>query len=53
MKNLFRMIVNDKYKYNIKRSIFIKIWKKNDLAEYKIKQKDGCYEICMKKKWFK
>lgn len=49
MEDIFRMIVNDKYKYNIKRSIFIKDMKKYDLAEYKIKQKDGCYEIYMKK----
>ena len=49
--DIFRMIVvNNKYKYNIKRSIFIKNMKKYDLAEYKIKQKNGCYEIYMKKK---
>ena len=45
MEDIFRMIVNDKYKYNIKRSIFIKVIKKYGLAECKIKQKDGCYEI--------
>ena len=41
MENIFRMIVNDKYKYNAERSIFIKDMKKYDLAECKIKQKDG------------
>lgn len=50
MEDIFRIIVDDKYKYNIKRSIFIKDMKKYDLAEYKIKQNDGCYEIYMKKK---
>ena len=40
MKDIFRMIVNDKYNYNIKRSIFIKDMKKYDLTEYKMKQKD-------------
>ena len=54
MEDIFRMIVNDKYKYNIKRNIFIRDMKKYDLlAEYKIKQQDGRYEIYMKKKWFK
>jgi hypothetical protein len=49
MDEIFNIIVDDKYKYNIKRSIIIKDMKKYDLAEYKIKQKDGCYEIYMKK----
>lgn len=49
MEDILDMIVNDKYKYNIKRSIFIKDMKKYDLEEYKIKQKDGCYKIYMKK----
>lgn len=49
MEDIFRILVDDKYKYNIKRSIFIKDMKKYDLAEYKIKQKDGSYEIYMKK----
>ena len=50
MEDIFRIIVNNKCKYNIKRSISIKDMKKYDLAEYKIKQKDGCYEIYTKKK---
>ena len=50
MEDIFRMIVNDTYNCNIKWSIFIKDIKKYDLAEYKIKQKDGCYEIYTKKK---
>ena len=49
MEDILDMIVNDKYRYNTKRSIFIKDMKKYDLEEYKIKQKDGCYKIYMKK----
>ena len=49
MEDIFRIIVNDKYKYSIKRSIFVKDMNKYGLAEYKIKQKDGCYKIYMKK----
>jgi hypothetical protein len=43
------LIVNENFKYNIKRSIIIKDMKKYNIEEYKIKQKDGCYEIYMKK----
>jgi len=49
MDDIWDMIVTDKYKYNIKRSIFIKDIKKYDIGEYKIKQKNGCFEIYMKK----
>jgi lipopolysaccharide/colanic/teichoic acid biosynthesis glycosyltransferase len=43
------LIVNENFKYNIKRSIIIKDMKKCNIEEYKIKQKDGCHEIYMKK----
>jgi hypothetical protein len=42
-------IVDDKFKHNIKRSIFIKEIKKYDLEEFKIKQINGTYEIYVKK----
>lgn len=43
------LIVDDKFKNNIKRSTIIKDMKKYNIEEYKIKQKDGSYEIYMKK----
>jgi hypothetical protein len=49
MDNILELIVDDKFKYNIKRSIMIKNMKQYDLSELKIKQKDGCFEIYMKK----
>lgn len=49
MDDTFNTIINDKFKYNIKRSIFIKDMKKYNMEECKIKQKDGHFEIYMKK----
>jgi len=49
MMDLLDLIVDDNFKYNIKRSMMIKNIKKYDLGEFKIKQKDGCFEIYIKK----
>jgi hypothetical protein len=42
-------IVTDKFRHNIKRSIFIKEMKQYDLEEFKIKKKDSNYEVYVKK----
>lgn len=47
--DLTDVIIDDKFKYNIKRSIIIKDMKKYNIEEYKIKQKNGCFIIYMKK----
>lgn len=49
MMDLLDLIVDDNFKYNIKRSMMIENIKKYDLGEFKIKQKDGCFEIYIKK----
>ena len=47
--DLVESIIDDKFIYNLKRNMILKTMKKYDLSECKIKQKDGCYEIYMKK----
>jgi hypothetical protein len=47
--NILDLIADDNFKYNIKRSMIVKNIKKYDLSEFKIKQKDGCFEIYIKK----
>jgi hypothetical protein len=47
--DLLDLVVDDNFKYNIKRSMMVKNIKKYDLSEFKIKQKDGCFEIYIKK----
>jgi hypothetical protein len=49
MEDTLQLIVDDKFKNNIKRSIFVKDMKKYNIEKYKIKQKDGCFEIYIKK----